>query len=47
VIVNINVVVKDNFLYYTKGLKLASQLKTVFFNKYYVFFINTSYQQKL
>jgi hypothetical protein len=47
IIVNVNVIVKGDFLHYIKGLKLADQLKTVFFNECYVFFINTFYQQKL
>jgi hypothetical protein len=47
VIVSANVTIKGDFLHYIKGLKLASQLKTVFFNKCYVFFTDTFYQQKL
>jgi hypothetical protein len=46
-IISANVAVKGDFLYYIKRLKLASWLKTVFFNKCYIFFINTSYRQKL
>jgi hypothetical protein len=43
VIINVNVIVKGNFLYYVKRLKLSSWLKTVFFNKCYVSFINIFY----
>jgi hypothetical protein len=47
VIVSADVAVKGDFLHYARGLELASQLKAVFFDKCYVFFTNTSYQQKL
>jgi superfamily II DNA helicase RecQ len=47
VIVSADVAVKGDFLHYARGLKLAGQLKTVFFDKCHVSFTDTSYRQKL
>jgi hypothetical protein len=47
VVVSANIAINNNFLYYARRLKLAGQLKAIFFDEGYIAFINTSYQKKL
>jgi superfamily II DNA helicase RecQ len=47
VVVSADRAVQGRFLHYAKGLELSGQLAYVFFNKCYVAFTDTSYQERL
>jgi hypothetical protein len=47
IIVSTDQAVQGRFLHYAKGLELSRQLAHVFFDKCYVAFTNTLYQERL